>query len=335
MGDNVCSDVFQQFAEQIKKQEAYYSKYSKEHLWQLSDPTDPKTVFDFTEFMKWLSNDLIPNYTKRDEEGLLRITDEIVFYMNYSNCFVNGSKPCYYILKPHWIYRDQNYWCPVSEEDFKKTYKVYSLKLPQSVEKPNKDGTVTTTIKLVSTDLSKIYTKSAMRRQHQDAIFDPFSDPTDKFSPEHLNKWMGYRYSIKQMEESINDPVAVDTCIEFLKYVYHIHCAGSALIFRYLIDWFAIKMRNPGLKMSTALCFFSKRQRVGKGWTVNVFGHLFGQHFAQTNNQVDVTGRFTTFQDDTVILFLDEVRTRIFLPRQRDPDVVLAILRNGRIVPDP
>ena len=302
----MASAVYDELLKKSQSRLELLQKLKQRELWSLVDVTAKESVFDYVAFQEWWVNTVLPNFATKEDKELYALEADIVFYMNRSICFVSSGKPCYYVLKEHTIFK-QNYWCPMTEDDFKKAFRAYKVPFPVpshgegEKSKGNKEKTR-------DRSLYDIYSKSDLRRVHDDVVFCP-RESGETTDPRYLNLWMGYKYPVTgllSMEEAAKDPRARGTCMMFLEHLYRVHCGSSKTLFNFVMDWFSVKMRDPGRKMSTTICLYSKKQRVGKGFTIGIFGDLFGQHYAQTTDSHDITGRFTTVTDNLVLLFLDE-----------------------------
>lgn len=282
--------------QQIKNSVA---KYSNSALWGQFDVSDPELVFDLKTFLAWVDTALMPSYEGKGEQALFSMEDEIVAYMNRSTAMVQGSKTLVFSLTRCPIYK-QNKWRHQDCQNFKLTYCAYKVHVPSM----GKDKEGNPKIEFKEKNLADIWLNNPNRRIHYETTFN--TDPELK-DDRFLNLWMGYRYSMKAIDEAAQYRSARNAAIEFLKFVYEVHCGGSWTYFVYFISWMATKMRNPAIKMSTAIALFSKTQRVGKGFCWNTFGYLFGQHYGTTTNSDDIIGRWTAFKDNKALIFLDEV----------------------------
>lgn len=301
MGDGLrCEEVFEDILRFNNASLVSLTKYNTSALWEV-DVTKPDAIFDYHTFKNWFTNDILPKYANKTADQLLQLEKEIVVYMNRSMCFVSASKPAYYVLKHNDVFQ-QNVWTPMDEPSFKKIFSARYVTLP----KRGKDKEGNTKFTTFEKSLFDIYSKSDLRRQHEDVVFHP-PEGGRVTKSNQLNLWMGYRYSADRMEEGAKSRTARETCLKFLRFIYEIHCSSSRTLFIYMMNWMATKFRHPGRKMSTVPCFYSKKQRVGKGFVINTYGHLFGQHYTTTTSSHDLTGRFTGLVDQLVLLFLDEV----------------------------
>lgn len=267
-------------------------------IYLASDVTLRSTCFDFVSFTQWYAETL-KKYRSNADVDWHGISWEIASYMNRSICFVELDKPVYYVLSWHTIHK-QTYWKQMLVSDFKTQFSGYPVTL---ISYKKKDGVDVMCRK--DTNLYDVYFNSPVKRIHRDAVFQPLTETTEP-DPTVLNLWMGYRWPVAQMREAAKCPVARQTCFDFFKLFFDVHCKKSPTLFNYCVDWYATKMRHPGRKLSTSITYYTKKHRCGKGWFVNHIGYLFGQHYSQTNNSDDVTGKFTSMHENVVLFFLDE-----------------------------
>lgn len=300
MANNETSAIYRDLRKATNTLVHNIDKYNDPRLWEDVDVTLPENCFDYQRFMGWWRTEVDRLHEYEDGEIMHHLEASIVCYMNKSICYIQGTnKGSYYMLKMHPVVKT-TYWSPVVLETFRSTFMGYSVKLPKQDKKSGE--TV-----MANKSLFDIYTQSPYRRVHCDTCFDPPVDgkPVDT---NFLNLWTGYRWSPSQMEAAAQSREAQEVAIDFFKFMFEIHCQGSVSMFTYVMDWLAKKMRSPGTKMSTTITFYSSAQRVGKGWFINKIGHLFGKHYATTTRASDLTGQFTNYVDNLVLLFLDEVR---------------------------
>jgi hypothetical protein len=88
----------------------------------------------------------------------------------------------------------------------------------------------------------------------------------------------------------------------------HIHdilCDGNAAHAKFVLDWMAFKLQNPGARPETAL-LFSGAQGCGKGIVWNTYGELFGPHYQHYNDPEQATGKFNWDLGQSVFVLLDE-----------------------------
>ena len=296
------AEALDQLQSRNKQAQTSVNKYTNTALWEQYDVSDPDLIFDLKTFLAWVNDALLPSFEGKGEQALFSIEDEIVAYLNRSTAMVLGTKTLIFTLSKCPIHK-QNKWRYQDSTNFKTIYMAYKVTVPTMAK--DKEGNPKMEMK--EKNLADIWLNNPNRRIHYETTFEP--DPTLKDS-RFLNLWMGYKYSMKSIEEAARYRAAREAAIEFLKFVYETHCFGSWTYFVYFISWFAVKLRHPSTKMSTAMALFSKTQRVGKGYCWNTFGRLFGQHYATTTNSEDIVGRWTAFKDNKALIFLDEVSGR-------------------------
>lgn len=299
----MAEELLDKLKERSQLTQASATKYSNTLLWDQYDPSDPDLVFDMKVFLVWFNNALLPSFEGKGDTALFTIEDEIVVYLNRSTAMVQGTKTLIFSLTRCPIY-NQNKWRFQDVTNFKHHYMAYKVPIPNMAK--DKEGNPK--IEFKEKNLADIWLNNQNRRIHLETTFEPDRNIKD---PRFLNLWMGYRYPMKAIDEAAQYRSARNAAIEFLKFVYETHCYGSWTYFVYLISWMAVKLRHPSTKMSTAISLFSKTQRVGKGFTWNTFGRLFGQHYATTTSSQDIVGRWTAFKDNKALIFLDEVSGRM------------------------
>jgi phage/plasmid-associated DNA primase len=65
-------------------------------------------------------------------------------------------------------------------------------------------------------------------------------------------------------------------------------------------------IQDPGGKRPGTALVLRGKQGTGKGFFVNTFGKVFGNHFIQITNQTQLTGKFNNHLKDKLLVFVDE-----------------------------
>lgn len=229
-------------------------------IYMEADVSLKSTCFDFVDFTDWYSQTL-KKYRENPNADWRNIPWEITSYMNRSICFVELTKPVYYVLSWSTLHQ-QTYWKLMLVADFKTQFASYPVTIMGY--KKNKEGMDVEVRK--DTNLYDVYCNNPVKRIHRDVVFEPARKGQDRsVNPEVLNLWMGYRWSEDEMRNAAKCMVARQVCFDFWKMFYELHCKSSPTLFIYCVDWYATKMRFPGRKLSTSITYYSKKQRCGKG----------------------------------------------------------------------
>ncbi|MBM0207411.1 hypothetical protein JNW90_33865 [Micromonospora sp. STR1s_5] len=138
--------------------------------------------------------------------------------------------------------------------------------------------------------LGNWWLKHPKRRQYSRVEFAPRQDlPGDVF-----NLWKGFACAPHQGD-----------CSLFLQHVFENICAGDVEINKYLLDWMARTVQNPGTPGEVAIVLRGK-QGTGKSKFANIFGSLWGRHYTAVSDPKHFTGSFNAHLRDCVVLFADE-----------------------------
>jgi|GEM_PF-4071510 len=137
-----------------------------------------------------------------------------------------------------------------------------------------------------------IWIRSPERRQYVGIVFDP----SGKAPPTAYNLWKGLAIT--------PDPSA--SCDRILEHIFEVICAGSDILYDYLIAWLAHLVREPGGGRPGTAIVLRGEQGTGKGSFVDAVGPIFGRHYLQIVQQSHLTGRFNSHLADKVLVFADE-----------------------------
>ena len=155
--------------------------------------------------------------------------------------------------------------------------------LHKKIEIPGKNGPVTVS-------LGKWWLEHAMRRQYHKVAFIP----TDKDTPGVYNTWQGFTV----------DPAEGDWSL-YRDHIERNVCNGNPEYAKYVLDWMAHAVQNPGQIGNVALVLRGK-MGTGKGVFAKRFGDLWGRHFMQVVNANHLVGKFNAHLQDCAVLFADE-----------------------------
>jgi Family of unknown function (DUF5906)/Primase C terminal 2 (PriCT-2) len=153
----------------------------------------------------------------------------------------------------------------------------------RSVNVPTKDGGTK------SVPLADHWLKHPARRQFEGVVFAPGKD-----LPGHYNLWRGFAVQPKPGDWRL-----------MRKHLLFVICRGDRRLYRYLLNWMANAVQNPGHPAEVAVVLRGGRG-AGKGMLARSFGQLFGQHFRHIAQARHLTGNFNAHLENCVVLFVDE-----------------------------
>ena len=126
-----------------------------------------------------------------------------------------------------------------------------------------------------------------------------FAPPPQKIGPNDYNLWRGFTV------DPDPNPEPETRCAYFLAHLYRVICNGNYDHYNYVLNILALTVQRPGAPVEVAIVMRG-HPRSGKGTFVELFGELFGQHYAQVDKQEHVTGRFNGQLSGKVVVFADE-----------------------------
>jgi uncharacterized protein DUF5906/TOTE conflict system primase-like protein/primase-like protein len=122
--------------------------------------------------------------------------------------------------------------------------------------------------------------------------FDPGKPPGT--NGKTWNTWTGFGV----------DPIPGDWGL-LQNHILHNVCAGDDELFRWLMNWMALGVQQPGLVIGTAPVL-KGFPGTGKGVIANAYGRLWGAHYTAITNQAHVSGRFNSHLFGRRFVFIDE-----------------------------
>lgn len=128
------------------------------------------------------------------------------------------------------------------------------------------------------------------RRTYEYETFAPLRN-----IPGAFNLWRGFAV----------DSIPGDKHEGFLRHVREVVCSGVPKIYDYLIGWMAMMVQYPARPGHVAVVLQGGRG-IGKGFFINHFGYLWGQHYVHVYKPEHLTGKFNSHLQDCVLLFADE-----------------------------
>jgi integrase len=128
------------------------------------------------------------------------------------------------------------------------------------------------------------------RRQYRGIVFTPNEPPNGYF-----NLWKGFATQPKQGD-----------CSLYLELIKNIICDGDEYHLRWLLDWMADAVQNPGGVRPGTAVVLRGLQGTGKGVFATNFGKIFGSHFVHISGQHRLTGRFNNHLKMGLLVFVDE-----------------------------
>lgn len=140
--------------------------------------------------------------------------------------------------------------------------------------------------------LAKVWLNDRDRARHSRVIFDPAGEDPDQ---DAYNLWTGF--------VTPNEPTE---CEDYLALTRDVIADGSEEVAEYLLNWMALRVQSPGLKMEVAIAL-----RGGQGWGkslwVELFGELFGPHFVAVSGAHGLASNFNKHLLQALLVFGDEM----------------------------
>jgi hypothetical protein len=137
--------------------------------------------------------------------------------------------------------------------------------------------------------LGKWWITHPMRRTFERVVFAPGRDVPDSY-----NLWRGFTC----------EAIPGD-CTLYLRHIQENICGGDPTLYDYVLSWMASAVQDPGRPGQVALVLRGTRG-AGKGVFAQGLGALFGRHFMQVTNPIQLVGQFNHHLKDCVVLFADE-----------------------------
>ncbi len=164
-----------------------------------------------------------------------------------------------------------------SPADFKTRY------ANRRVEVPSRKGSTLAPI-------SKVWLESPKRRQYEGIVFAPGQD-----IPGFYNLFRGLAV----------EPAKGDWSL-MRNHIREVIASGNEKVYRYLINWKARLVQDPGGERSGTSVVMRGRQGTGKGCFASQFGEIFGSHFLHITNPTHLVHRFNQHLKDALLVFVDE-----------------------------
>ena len=143
-----------------------------------------------------------------------------------------------------------------------------------------------------SVAIGQLWMESPKRRQYSGGVvFSPGKD-----IPEAFNLWRGFAVA----------PAPGD-CSLYREHMLKNICAGNELHFKYLFNWMARNIQDPGgARPGVAVVLKSTDFGTGKGVFTTQYGMIFGRHFQHITNGIQLLGKFNNHLKDCLVCFVDE-----------------------------
>ena len=138
--------------------------------------------------------------------------------------------------------------------------------------------------------LGKLWLDSPNRRQYDGLVFSP-----QKEVPGMYNLWRGFGVRPRPGKWDL-----------FRNHIFEVVSSEDPEVDRYIVAWMAHLVQKPGGPRPGTSIVLVGKQGTGKGIFVNHFGKLFGPHYLQVFNQIQITGRFNTHLKDALLVNADE-----------------------------
>lgn len=122
-----------------------------------------------------------------------------------------------------------------------------------------------------------------------------------------LNRYMGYRYSLKEMADAYNacDPVLMSSV---KKVIFNNLCGSDPVQYTYVVKFMARALQLPFCKQGAFLMFVGA-SGIGKGTIILALGHLLGNSFYH-NKAGEVAKDFNSDFLNRSLIFFDEMNLK-------------------------
>lgn len=144
---------------------------------------------------------------------------------------------------------------------------------------------------VVQKPLGRYWFEHPGRRQYDRVEFLPGeATPGDTY-----NLWRGWEIEAKP-----------GRCDRFLSFVLEVIAAGDQQVYEYLMNWMALKVQKPSVKLQTSIALRGG-QGVGKSVFAELYGSLFGPHFVKVTDRRSLMGNFNAHLAQALLIFADEM----------------------------
>jgi hypothetical protein len=144
--------------------------------------------------------------------------------------------------------------------------------------------------------LGEWWLSNPSQRRFRKVVFKP---PPLVAHPDDYNIWKGFA-----VKPDVR-PEPHLRCARFLDHVGRVLCSENAEHMAFLLDVFAVTVQHPGQPSGVAVVWRGD-QGTGKGTVMELFGSLFGKHYAHLSSGDSLTGAFNGHLSGKVVVFADE-----------------------------
>lgn len=102
------------------------------------------------------------------------------------------------------------------------------------------------------------------------------------------------------------DPARIQTFLDHVAYL-----TDSTQAYEHVLNWCAINVQRPDIKLPFALLLYSPHHGVGKGLFAETMGHMVGNHNTSTCSAEQLSGQgssFNEYMDKAVLTLVHEIR---------------------------
>jgi hypothetical protein len=143
-----------------------------------------------------------------------------------------------------------------------------------------------------SAPAADLWLNSRARRSFERVDFLPGSDDSP---PGIYNLWAGWHM-----------PNAPTSCDRYLELVGDVIADGDVEVAEYVLNWMALRVQQPALKLETALVLRGG-QGTGKSQFAERFGDLFGPYFVKVSGRAGIASNFNAHLQQGLLVFGDEM----------------------------
>jgi len=139
--------------------------------------------------------------------------------------------------------------------------------------------------------VGKVWLGWNQRRSFDYVVFDP----TRTAAPKAYNLYRGFPIEPEQGDWSL-----------MRSHILDVICNGDPILFKYVIQWMANIIQNPGgIRPGVALVLIGGKG-VGKGLFANYFGQIIGEAYMPIATSKGLVGNFNAHLRQCIVVFLDE-----------------------------
>jgi hypothetical protein len=143
----------------------------------------------------------------------------------------------------------------------------------------------------VRAEVSKIWFADSSTARYREIVFEPGGT----VARDTLNRFQGLPIEPKKGGWGLMQ-----------HHVLRVICGDDKELYKYLIQWLARIVQDPGGKRPGVAVVLRGGEGTGKGKLLEWYGKLFGKHYLPLNDSQMLTGRFNSILATKIVVFADE-----------------------------